>query len=325
MANPYGPGAPGTTAGNTDQPPIPPLDPEQVLEIQLLAEAQLVSFTAIPSSLKPFGHATLAWEVKMPTTQLPGVHIEVHLFGGDDQLVEPKGSKVFAPFGDTAYTIYLKTPLGTLDLGLDFGACTSVDTAAAVFTAAITSEANKAFPTGGQVRLRGSGSSVDIGFNSFVVDIPLTASVPNWFDPDVDVSLGFSVSSHNEQVVVTHDFAKTKVSFGTASSILSAGCSAAVAAALEAQSDGFLTGFIGPVVAGRIADALVANLRDNLSRLNHSVPLPPVPYRFYDLTLTVDGLTYRFCLPTQSNRHIHQLAEAIITRCIFNRRHQAGR
>jgi hypothetical protein len=106
-------------------------------------------------------------------------------------LIDSKGNKVVAPFGDTTYAVSLRTPLasrqlGTLDLGVDFGSCTSVDTAAAVFTAAVTSEANKAFPAGGQVALRGNGSSVDIGFNSFVVDIPLTASVPNWFDADVE-------------------------------------------------------------------------------------------------------------------------------------------
>jgi len=34
-----------------------------------------------PDSLTPFGHATLAWDVMMPTTVIPGVHVEVHLNG----------------------------------------------------------------------------------------------------------------------------------------------------------------------------------------------------------------------------------------------------
>src|SRR3981081_296499 len=117
MANPHGPGT-GTTTGTTNQPPLPPpLDPEQVLEIQLLAQAGLVSFTATPDTLKPFGHATLAWEVTMPTTVIPGVHVEVHLFGGRDQLIDRKGSQVVAPFGDTTYAVYLKTPLALPQLG----------------------------------------------------------------------------------------------------------------------------------------------------------------------------------------------------------------
>jgi hypothetical protein len=189
--------------------------------------------------------------------------------------------------------------MGTLDLTMDFGACKSgpgFEHSALLFTDIVKAEVNKAFPSGGQVTLRGSSSSVDIGVNSFVVDIPLTASLPDWFDANVDVSLGFSVFSQGGRVHATHGFANTKVSFGTASAIVSAGCSSAVAAALEMLSDGFLSGFIGPVIAQRIADRITADVNDKLAGLNQSVPHPPVPYRFYDLTLTeVDGLSYRFC------------------------------
>jgi hypothetical protein len=121
----------------------------------------------------------------------------------------------------------------------------------------------------------------------------------SWQIPDVDVSLGFSVSSQNGQVRVSHDFARTEVSFGTASGILSLGCTPLVASALETQSDGFLSGFIGPVLAQRLQDAINDDLRRSLDLLNHSVP-PPVPYKFYDLTLTeADGLNYRLCPSTR--------------------------
>ena len=297
MANPHGPVTTGTTTTGT--PPIPPLDPEQVREIQLLAEAALVSFTATPDALTPFGRATLAWEIRMPTTLIPGVHPEVHLYGVGDQVVDPKGSQVVAPYGDTTYAVSLRTPLatrqmGTLDLAVDFGACTGVVTLPGAFTAIIKGEADRSFPGGGKVTLRGGGSSVDIGDDSFVVDIPLRASLPNWFDADIDVSVGFSLSSLNGQFNVTCDFARTEVSFGAATAVLTAGCSAAVAAALEAQSDGFLSGFVGPVVAERISAAIAANVHDNLVRLDQEGP-PPVPYQLYDVALTVDGLTYRFC------------------------------
>jgi len=84
MANPHGPGTTGTTS-TTGTLPFPPIDPEQVREIQMLAEAVLVSFTATPNPVAPFGHATLAWNITMPTTVIPGVHVEVHLSGVGDQ------------------------------------------------------------------------------------------------------------------------------------------------------------------------------------------------------------------------------------------------
>jgi hypothetical protein len=308
MANPHGPGTTGIgSISTTGTLPIPPMDPEQVRQIQLLAEADLVSFTATPNALAPFGRATLAWDITMPTTVIPGVHVEVHLSGEEfgDQIVDPKGSRPVAPYGSAPYALSLRTPLasrqlGTLNLVVDFGSCKSVPGAFGNFSDIVRVQANGVVAsTGDQVKLRGNGSSVDIGYNSFVVDIPLTVSVPNWFDPDVNVSLGFDVLSQNGLVHVTHNLAETDVSFGAGSSILSGGCSAFAASALEQQSDGFLYGFIGPVVAQRLQDGINDDIFGEngwLNRLNNSSPRPAVPYKFYDLTLTAaDGLTYRFC------------------------------
>lgn len=295
MANPNQPGTTGTTGT------LQPIDPEEMREIQLLAEAVLVSFTATPNPFAPFGHAKLAWNITMPTTVIPGVHIEVHISGLGDQAFDPKGSRPVAPYNGTTYALWLRTPLasrplGTVNLAVDFSTCKSFAGLLGNFSAIVRGQANQAFPTGGRVRLRGGGTAIDIGINSFVADIPLTVSVPDWFDPDVDVSLGFSVSSQNGQVRVSHDFTRTEVSFGTVSAVASLGCSAVVASALETQSDGFLSGFIGPVLAQRLQDAINDDLRRSLDLLNHSVPPPPVPYKFYDLTLTAtDGLNYRLC------------------------------
>jgi len=315
MANPHGPGTTGTdTTSTTGTLPIPPMDPEQVREIQMLAEAVLVSFTATPNPLAPFGRATLTWDITMPTTVIPGVHVEVHLSGKEfgDQVVDPRGSLPVAPYSSGApYALSLRTPLasrqlGTLDLAVDFGACKSVPyfNGTSDFAATIRGMANGAFP-GGAVTLRPPLSSVDIGYNSFVVDIPLTVAVPHWFDPDVDVSLGFDVFSQigwddkgNPIGVVQarHNLAETNVSFGATSAALSSGCSALVAAALEQLSDGFLNGFIGPVLAQRLQDGIIWDVNNNLDQLNNSNPPPAVPYKFYDLTLTAaDSLNYRFC------------------------------
>lgn len=47
MANPHGPGTTGIgTTSTTGTLPIPPIDPEQVREIQMLAEAVHVSLVA---------------------------------------------------------------------------------------------------------------------------------------------------------------------------------------------------------------------------------------------------------------------------------------
>ena len=126
-----------------------------------------------------------------------------------------------------------------------------------------------------------------------MVDVPLTASVPNWFDADVDVSMGFSLWAENGNLQARQDFATTKVSSGFLSTVLSVGCASAVADGVEATSDGFLNNFVGPVIAQRMRDGVQANIDDNLHRLNATSTSGP--YKFYDLSLTQDGMTYRFC------------------------------
>jgi hypothetical protein len=281
--------------------PPDPLNPDELRQIRLLAEAVLVSFTVTPNPLPPFGQATLRWEITMPTTVIAGVHVEVHLSDGElDQVVDSEGSRAVAPYSETTYFLYLQTPLatrqlGTLALTMDFGTCKVDKVPPLFFTQAVKREAEKTFPAAGQVTLRGAGAKLDIGINSFVVDIPVEASVPNWFNADIDVTLGFSISSENGRVGVSNDLARTNVSFGFLSGLFSGGCTAVVAKALEAQSDGFLSGIVGPVIAERIAKVIQTNIDDRLKNLNDN---QPVRYKFYDLTLTEIEMTVRFCPAT---------------------------
>src|SRR5687768_13123407 len=98
MANPHGPGLKRTSTGEFLLPDPPNFD--ELRQIALLAEAALLSFTATPAALAPYGQATLRWQVRMPTTVIPEVHVELHLYDGlDDRVVDPAGARVVAPYG----------------------------------------------------------------------------------------------------------------------------------------------------------------------------------------------------------------------------------
>jgi hypothetical protein len=303
MANPHGPLGtgphPGTTLDPPQPPQPPPIDPDELRQLELLNEAVLNSFIATPNPMPPFGKAKLSWDITMPTTILIGVHPEVHITDGvGDAVVDPKGQRNIAPYAEQDWSVYLKTPkasrfLGSVSVTVDVSTCTTVDTAAGVIIALIKGQAEAPFPAGGQISIRGGGAKVDIGINSFVVDVPLTASVPNWFDADVDVSMGFTLSADDGTLRGSCDFATTKVSPGFLSTVLSVGCAAAVADGVEAASDGFLNNFVGGVITQRMVDNVQANINDNLARLNANSTSGS--YRFYNLSLTQDGMTYRFC------------------------------
>lgn len=291
---------PGTTHGNPaidGEVPPPPIDPERFRHIQLLNEAVLVAFAAAPNPRMPWGWSTLAWDVTLPSTLLPGVHVEVVLFGEGEQIVPAQGTRPARPYNETLYTLVVRTPLavrqlGQVALGIDFGACVELPQRIDVIRDLIRTEVKRAFPSSGQVTLRGSEIGVDFGINSFVVDIPLKADVPHWFDADIDMQLGLEVFPVDGRVGARYGFSRTTVSFGTASAILSGGCSAAVAKALEAACDGFFDGFIGPAIAGQLRNEVQAGMNTAVTEFNRG---RSPPYKVHDFALTDFNLLVRLC------------------------------
>lgn len=311
MTNPIHTGVGGNTGVTGTLGTGGGLDPDQVRQIQLLAEASLVSFTATPATLTPFGTAKLAWNIAMPNTVLPGITVKVVIEGlggdlvgnGPGGTVLPQDSVVVAPFGDTVYGVALRTPLayrelGTLSLPVDFAACNSLDLPIAAFTNPIITTAKAQFQNNSQLKLR-QDPTVDVGINSFVLSIALEAEVPDWRNANVDVTMGFSiVSQRNGLISASLDTANATVSPGPLSTILSAGCAAAVAGACESVINGFLWSCVGPTMVTMLADALnaaVAVHRDELGV--KSVPMTKKIPKFdlYDFTLTNNGMTMRMC------------------------------
>lgn len=287
---------------NTDSNPaidgeIEPINVEQFRQVQLLNEAILVSFDANPNPREPWGWSTLSWNITMPTTVIPGVHVEITLFGEGEQIVPPQGTRPAKPYGETTYTLVLRTPLavrqlGKVVLGVDFGACFELPQRIDEIRAMIQAEVRRSFPSSGKVTLRDSEIVVDFGINSFVIDVPLKADVPNWFDADIDMSLGFHVFPVEGRVRASYSFVQANVSFGVASTILSGGCSAAVAVALEESIKGFFDGFIGPAIARQIREKVQASMDAALATFN-SGRTPP--FAIHDFALTDSNLLVRIC------------------------------
>jgi hypothetical protein len=89
------------------------------------------------------------------------------------------------------------------------------------------------------------------------------------------------------------------VSFGAVPAAISSGCSALVARALETQSDGYLSGFIGPAIALRIRDETANAIEQARVELNQ-VKAVPGGFKFYDFELTDFSMLTRFCRATRS-------------------------
>lgn len=301
MANPRRPG--GTGGNRADPTEIPPVDPpdfEQIRHRQMLNEAQLVSFTATPNTLRPFGsRARVAWEVTMPSTVIPGVQVEVHLRWLADDIVGPAGSEEFQLSSDTRFSLYLKTPLaarelGTLDLNADFGACEPVECSPALFKSAIDVAVHEAFPPDGLIKLRGAGATVELHHNFLVIAIPLEIPLNNWPNVDIDVSFTFDVKSEIGAFHVTHKSVKSTASPGLLSALVSGGNSETAAVVATAVADVFLARWDGPDIARRIKarlDEIIESRRLDVQGDSS----PPASYRLHDFHLTPDGWTGHVC------------------------------
>lgn len=295
------------TNGPVTPPPIDHPDVEVHQHSLLLREASLARFEAIPAQLPPYGRCKVKWAINMPTTVIPGVHVEAHMWNEEfDQVIEPSGEVEVFPYANTTYSIYLRTQrvaheLGKLELDVNFETCWS-DEAVRIdkFKEKIIEEAKKQFPTDDELTFRGE-PSVEIGYNAITVEFPLEAHVENWFNANIDVSMGFTISSHEGTIRVRSGHNIVKVSFGVLSSAFSLGCTAVVAIALEKQAEGFLRTFIGPEIARRITRPLTELMEERRAAINSSSDVPHRPLNFYDIQLTDDALRFRFCPPVRSN------------------------
>jgi hypothetical protein len=160
----------------------------------------------------------------------------------------------------------------------------------------IAKRAKEIFPDGSDLTLRGDGASIDFGINAFVLQIPMQAHtnvvITDIDVADIDVTLGFSLTTLDGRLVVSHDTASTSASIGAVRGALSHGCTLLIARTIELVSNGYLS-FVGPVIARQIAQEIGVAVTKQLDRLNGANP--PIPYKLYDLTLTMDALQMRFC------------------------------
>src|SRR5258707_2352828 len=87
--------------------------------VDILADVELKSFKADPTSIGPFGASVLSWQVTGPT----GFHVELN-----GQTVTKSGQEVVQPISTTVYRLVARAgrfnkPLKTLQVVVDASAC----------------------------------------------------------------------------------------------------------------------------------------------------------------------------------------------------------
>jgi hypothetical protein len=313
----HGPG--GGVIGGTDptghplppvidpQPPTPPLDPDEVAQIEMLNEAVLNSFAADQPAGKPLVPNTLRWDITMPTTTLPGVSIDIQLAVLEDGSTNPGYADGLAPVGSrpaairtaTTYTLSLVAPkatrvLGSVTIQLDLSGCRSFVLDTFVVTGPVKTQLANGFPSGGTITLR-TPPTVAVHLEAVTVDLALSVDGPAFFNPDASVSLSWTLSGRgpawndppnaDARIVSAISTAKTTVDIGIGYTASSLGVANAVSAAVEAVSDGYLYQLVGPLLAQQLVESLTGVMANNR----------PQGWIFHHLDVTPDALTFWYC------------------------------
>jgi hypothetical protein len=272
-----------------------------------LNKVKLISFTATPTSVAPFGTSTLAWNVTIPPSNDPLVDIGVFL---DDTGVAPTGSTTVSPSANRSFRLAAKgefasRALGSVLVAVNFGGCQTQDVAVGVFAAVAKAPIDALFAGSSDIKLKPGGSTVTLDNFKVAIAIPLEINVPDWFDADMDIALTFSLfgrptAAGDVRAFAALDDVSVDVSWSLLSHVLSLGCTGVVQAALQKQAEVFLKNLMGATAAQQLAAQVQADINTRLAALNAPhPPQPPQHFRLQSLVVSADGITYRFC-PTAS-------------------------
>jgi hypothetical protein len=180
--------------------PMPPTKEMIEQALECLDNTTVNSFTASPSTVRP-GHAsTLKWKVTLPV----GCGVQLFLNGSP---VAKSGSRSVAPTTTTIFRLVgrmftVQRTLSSVTVAVDKSQCfvQSVDEATVRQMLRSLIESNLA---GSPLHQR-SPADVEIDRNGIAVKLRLKVSVPNFFDPDLNINMVIGASAAGNNVVVSY-------------------------------------------------------------------------------------------------------------------------
>lgn len=259
-------------------------------QYQALGLLPVISFTAHPSQVAPFGTTTLSWEVKAPPSlHLPHVTLVI---GGQEQGLS--GSANFTVIRDTEFGLTAKTELvdrmiRSLLVTVDESVCKTGSISGDLIVNLLTGTLRQQFPGDHQVSLRSSGINVTLGDATISIVIPLALNIPNWFDAAMDISIEVVVGlGAGGTVLVRASKVDVHVDWTWVQDI--AGCTEFGQKIAQA----FMTEIVNNQLVPGIAQPLISQVQELASSAQMSDPQHR-NFVLTSLTLTSDGITFTVC------------------------------
>ena len=266
---------------------------------------QVLSFTANPSQVEPFGTTTLSWEVHVPTSlHLPTVTLSVA--GQPQQGLS--GSVSFAlastrEFALTANTELASRRIGVLTVMVDESKCKVGSIQMYILKNNLTQVLNQQFQGGSQFSLRSGGVSVTAGDALILIAIPLTLNVPEWWwwnaAMDISIQLGVQLGAGGT-VLVTAPSVDVHVTWTWVQD--RAGCTEFGSQLAQA----LMTEIVNKLLVPLVAQALTSQVQA-VADPDPAVPPKPI-YALTSLDYSPDAITFTVC-PTSPSMIVHPVGK----------------
>jgi hypothetical protein len=241
--------------------PTEPGDPGRPIDehaLECLAETQLVSFTASPSSVPPFGGSvTLKWSVKPPSGCSPAVRL-------NGQSVAASGSRQVQPSVSTRYSLTaaiggLTKSLGGVTVNVDTAACVTQGVPESLVRGQVRQAVDALDAAEGRISQR-SPARVEVDANGISVGLRLKVAIDNFADPDLDVDATIGLQVRDRRAEAFYRSFSVDLDWPWWVTALTAGVSKIVEEIIEDK------------IEGQLKPAILAGLEAQLDTLVDQIP-----------------------------------------------------
>jgi hypothetical protein len=258
-------------------------------QLALLAEIQVLKFTASPTTIEPFQSTTVSYQVKKPTALTVPVTFSVN---GKSLGSGIENSASFQLTSTTVFALHAATNLtgrdiATVGVSVDQSQCKMNSIPGLFITSAIKSSLDQSF----QGRTTGTGSTVTLGAGVIDIQIPLNLNGQGTMSFTIEIG----VAQNGEGISVTDDSVTVSIHLNTDLNVGS-WCSNAMQSLVQP----FMQHIVDAEIVPAISNQLMGQINGTIASAEQSAgPLRRV-FVLTSFALTPDGVSYTVCPTTLS-------------------------
>ena len=242
--------------------------------------------------------ATVTWYVTFPENA--PADTELRLNG---QHVTTSGSRSFILTQSTNFILSVvmdgvETRLTSVSVRVDPTDCKSTTIDPTIITSLLKSEFDTRFSGSDQFSLRDNKTVVTLGNGTISIFVPVTISVNNWFDADMNITINLSVfqisTSAGSPIKVVASQVSLNVSWSFLENLASLGCTSFVESGMSQIGQAFMANIVNAELLPRIE----GGFNDQANQAIAEQETEDTQHRTHvlsSMTLSPDGLKFKIC------------------------------